>query len=183
MPHLRTRTKYPNQQDVFKQFPSLNAGITKPRVETESYVTTACYGAWTAKTVKLNDGFNHVRRHTKSTQTSSTNPVLRSSRRCFAGVLSRYWHCLIHKVNTISRLLAVHKKKVSEQRYKCERTITTMKIKQVKLQLYIHIYIHICVHVCVCVWERECVWERVWMCECMREKVCVCVCVCVWECV
>jgi hypothetical protein len=134
MSHLCTRNKYPNQQDVFKQFPSLSAGITKPRVETESYVTTACYGSWTANIVELNDGLNHVRKHTKSTQTLSTNPVLRSSLRCFPEVLSGYWHCLIRKVNTISRFLVVHKRKVSEPRYKCERpAITTTKIKTCKI--------------------------------------------------
>ena len=104
--------------------------ITKPRVETESYATTVCYGSWTAKTVKLNDGLNHVRRHTKSTQTFITNRVLRSSVRCFAGMLSGYWHCLIvHKVDTISGFLVLHKKKVSEPRYtgKCKRqTVTTI---------------------------------------------------------
>jgi hypothetical protein len=149
MPHLCTRTKYPDQQDVFKQFPSVNAGITKPRVETESYVTTACYRSWTAKTVKLNGGLNHVRRHTKSTQTFSTNPLLRSSLRCFAGVLSGYWHCLIHKVIKISRFLVMHKKKVSEPRYKCDRpTITSMKTETGKITVtYTYIYIYIFIYI------------------------------------
>jgi len=140
-PHLCTRTKYPNHQDVFKPYPSLKTGITKPRVETESYVTTSCYGSWTAKTVKLNDGLNRVRRHTKSTQAFNTNPGLCSSLRRFAGVVSAYWHCLIHEVNTISRFLVVHKRKVSEPRYKCDRPIiTSMKIKtQKKLQFYIYL--------------------------------------------
>jgi len=140
MPQLCTRTKYPNRQDVFKQYLALKTGITKPRVETESYVTTACYGSRTAKTVKLNDGLNHARRHTKSTQAFSTNPGLCSRLRRFAGVVSAYWHCLIHKVNTISRFLVVHTRKVSEPRYKCDRpTITSMKIKTEKNSSFIHI--------------------------------------------
>jgi hypothetical protein len=137
MPHLCARTKYPNQQEVFKQLPSLNAGITRPRVETESYVTTACYGSWTVKTVKLNDGVNHVRRHTKSTQTFSINPVLRSSLRCFAGVLSGYWHCLIHKVSTISRFSVVQKRKFQNHGINVRDQLSNpWKLKQVKLQVY-----------------------------------------------